>query len=79
MTARYTTFERIKDIKELANKYRKECPINVRAVNSWLVNRIYDSPAPRYYITFEEARRNVSRILSGETLNRGSKTNSKMY
>ena len=79
MTTRYTTFERIKDIKELADKYRKECPINVRAVNNWLVNRIYESPAPRYYITFEEARRNVSRILRGETLNRGNKTNSKMY
>ena len=79
MRSHYCKFERIKDIKELADKYRKECPVNVRAINNWVVDKIYESPAPRYYISFEEARRNVSRILRGKPLSRGNKNTSKMY
>lgn len=79
MTTHYKKFERVRDIKELADKYRKECPVNVRAVNNWIVNRIYESPAPRYYINFEEARRNVSKILRNKPLNRSNKYIIKMY
>ena len=79
MATHYKKFEKVKEIKKLADKYRKECPPNVRAVNAWTVNRIYESPAPKYYISFEEARRNVSRILRGKPLNRGNKYITKMY
>lgn len=68
MATRYKSFERVKDIQKLADKYRKECPINVRAVNSWIVNRIFESPAPKYYVSFEEARRHVSKILRNQPL-----------
>lgn len=79
MTTHYSKFERVKDIKELADKYRKKCPINVRTVNDWIVNRIYESSAPRYYISFEEARRNVSRILRNKPIDRSNKYIIKMY
>lgn len=79
MTMHYIKFERVKDIKELADKYRKECPINVRAVNDWIINRIYESSAPRYYISFEEARRNVSKILKNKPIDRSNKYIIKMY
>lgn len=79
MRVHYNKFERIKDIKELADKYRKECPINVRAVNDWITNRIYESSAPRYYVSFEEARRNVSKVLRNKPLNRSNKDIIKMY
>ena len=79
MTMHYIKFERVKDIKELADKYRKECPINVRAVNDWIVNRIYESSAPKYYISFEEARRNISKILKNKPIDRSNKYIIKMY
>lgn len=79
MVIHYKKFEKVKEIKKLADKYRKECPPNVRAVNAWIVNRIYESPAPKYYISFEEARRNVSKILRGKPLTRGNKYIAKMY
>jgi hypothetical protein len=79
MANHYKGFERIKEIKKLADKYRKECPMNVRAVNDWIVNRIYESPAPRYYVSFEEARRQVSKILRDKPLTISNKPTVKMY
>ena len=79
MATHYKGFERIKDIQKLADKYRKECPINIRAVNSWIVNRIYESPAPRYYVSFEEARRHVSKILRNQPMTRSNNHTVKMY
>ena len=79
MATHYKKFEKVRDIKELADKYRKECPMNVRAVNDWVTNRIYESSAPRYYVSFEEARRNVSKVLRNKPLNRSNKDIIKMY
>lgn len=79
MTTHYNKFNRIKDIKELADKYRKECPMSVRSINKWLTNKIYESSAPRYYISFEEARRNVSKILKNKPINRSNKYIVEMY
>ena len=79
MTTNYSKFERVKDIKELADKYRKECPNDIRAVNNWIVDKIYKSSAPKYYISFEEARRNVSKLLRNKPLDRNNKLIVEMY
>lgn len=79
MRNHYNKHERTKYIKELADKYRKECPNEVRAVNDWITNKIYESSAPKYYISFEEAQRNVSKILRNKPLNMSNKLTIEMY
>lgn len=79
MAINYEKSKRIKEIQKLVDKYRRECPKNVRAVNSWIADRIYESPAPKYYVSFEEARRNVSKILRDQPLSKSNTLVVKMY
>lgn len=58
--------EMYKTIQDLANLYRKSIPSNVRSVNNYLVDKIYNSSAPRYYTGTHEVKRVIMKMYNNK-------------
>lgn len=54
--------EKYKDIQKLADEYRKTIPAETTRSVEYLVNKIYNSPAPRYYISHLRIKNIISQI-----------------
>lgn len=71
--------EKNNTIKELAIKYRKECPLTTKRSIEYVVNKIYNSIAPKFYIDVYTAKRYLMQIDKGKDINIKNNLKSKMY
>lgn len=56
------TQEKYIEIQKLADEYRKNIPLITKRNNEYIVNKIYNSPAPKYYIEYFTIKRIISKI-----------------
>lgn len=54
--------EKYIEIKKLADEYRKNAPLTTKRGNEYIVDKIYNSQAPKYYIEYPTIRRIISNI-----------------
>lgn len=71
--------EMYKAIQDLANLYRKSIPSNVRSVNNYLVDKIYNSSAPRYYTSTPEVHRIIMKMYNNKEYHIINNEKYKMY
>lgn len=71
--------ERDKVILEMADKIRKNIPDNVTQRLMYIIDTIYNSKAPRYYVSYPRARKIVYRYLHNLPVNITYEHRAKMY
>lgn len=75
----YYKEERDRDLFEAYNTLLKSLGRGANFSREEIVRRVVYSVAPRFYISYEEARRNVKRIMSGRSPRCASSTRIAMY
>lgn len=75
----YYKEERDRDLFEAYNTLLKSLGRGANFSREEIVRRVVYSVAPRFYISYEEARRNVKRIMSGRSPRCESSTRIAMY
>lgn len=54
--------EKYIEIQKLADEYRKNIQLITKRNNKYIVDKIYNSPAPKYYIEYFTIKRIISKI-----------------
>ena len=71
--------ERRETIIKLYYKFLKECPRTNKRSVEYAVNKIIECEAPKYYVTYDRARRVISDMLKRDVLDIQLDNKSAMY
>lgn len=58
------TQEKYIEIQKLADEYRKNIPLTTKRGIEYIVDKIYNSTAPKYYVEYSTIRRIISHIYN---------------
>lgn len=58
------TQEKYIEIQKLADEYRKNVPLTTKRGIEYIVDKIYNSPASKYYVEYSTIRRIISNIYN---------------